>query len=81
MQSTESRCNQLKLGHPPYVYILRDAYNLDEHWVSDTFTWLNHAPITVRSESYRTGLIVQNFVCTPEIGEMLKGLEVETGKR
>ena len=81
MQNIESRCNQQKLGHPPWVDGLGDAYNLCEDWVSDIFMWQNQASITVRSESYRTGLILQNFVCNPEIGEMLKRLEVETRKR
>jgi len=81
VQNIESRGNQLKLGHPPQVCGLRDAYNLGEDWVSDIFMWLNQAPITVMSEGYRTGLIWKNFMCNPEIGEMLKRLEVETQKR
>jgi hypothetical protein len=37
VQNIESRGNQLKLGHPPQVCGLRDAYNLGEDWVSDIF--------------------------------------------
>jgi hypothetical protein len=32
-------------------------------------------------ENYRTGLVWKNFMSNPEIGEMLKKLEVETGKQ
>ncbi|PYU14985.1 MAG: hypothetical protein DMG37_06090 [Acidobacteria bacterium] len=63
------------------IYGLRDAYNPGQDWVSDIFMGLNQAPITVMIENYRTGLVWKSFMSNPEIGEMLKKLEVETRKQ
>lgn len=58
------------------VYGPRDAYNQGEHWVSPIYMGLNQAPIVAMVENYRTGLVWKNFMANPEIGEMLRKLEI-----
>jgi hypothetical protein len=42
---------------------------------------LNQAPIVVMVENYRTGLVWKNFMANPEIREMLKKLDAESGSQ
>jgi exo beta-1,2-glucooligosaccharide sophorohydrolase (non-reducing end) len=53
------------------VYGPRDAFNLENNWVSPIYMGLNQAPITVMVENYRTGLIWKLFMSNPEIQPML----------
>jgi len=62
------------------VYGLRDAFNLSADWVSPIYMGLNQAPIVVMIENYRTGLVWKYFMSNPEIGNMLKKLDVVTAK-
>jgi hypothetical protein len=55
-------------------YGFRDAFNEDQHWVSQIFMGLDQAPIVVMIENYRTGLIWKNFMQNPEIKTMLDKL-------
>ncbi|MGO9405414.1 MAG: glucoamylase family protein [Terriglobales bacterium] len=62
------------------IYGPRDAFNVSENWVSPIYMGLNQAPIVVMIENYRTGLVWNNFMSNPEIGEMLKKLDEVTAK-
>jgi hypothetical protein len=50
----------------------RDAFNLQEDWVSRINMGLNQAPMVVMIENYRTGLIWKLFMSNPEIRAMCK---------
>jgi hypothetical protein len=50
----------------------RDAFNLQEDWVSRINMGLNQAPMAVMIENYRTGLIWKLFMSNPEIRAMCK---------
>ena len=63
------------------VYGPRDAYNPSQNWISIIYMGLNQAPITVMIENYRTGLVWKQFMSNPEIGDMLRKLEVVTDGR
>lgn len=54
------------------IYGFRDAFNLQENWVSGIYMGLNQAPMVVMIENHRTGLVWKNFMANPEIGTMLK---------
>jgi hypothetical protein len=58
-------------------YGFRDAFNLDENWCSEIYMGLNQAPIVVMIENYRSGLIWNLFMKTPDIQNGLKKLELE----
>jgi exo beta-1,2-glucooligosaccharide sophorohydrolase (non-reducing end) len=53
------------------IYGPRDAFNLDQNWISPIYMGLNQAPITVMIENYRTGLIWKLFMSNPEVQPML----------
>jgi exo beta-1,2-glucooligosaccharide sophorohydrolase (non-reducing end) len=53
------------------IYGFRDAFNLQEDWVSRINMGLNQAPMVVMIENYRTGLIWKTFMANPEIHSML----------
>jgi hypothetical protein len=61
------------------IYGPRDALGAQENWVSPIYMGLNQAPITVRIENYRTGLIWKLFMSNPEIPPMLAeaGLQMQ----
>jgi len=60
------------------IYGPRDGYNPGEHWTSPIYMGLSQAPMTVMVENYRTGLVWKQFMSNPEIGEMLKKLDIAT---
>ena len=53
------------------VYGFRDAFNLDQDWVSGINMGLNQAPMIVMIENYRTGLLWKYFMSNPEIAPTL----------
>jgi exo beta-1,2-glucooligosaccharide sophorohydrolase (non-reducing end) len=55
-------------------YGFRDAFNLTEDWVAPIFMGLNQAPITVMIENYRTGLIWNLFMSSPDVLEGINKL-------
>ncbi|WP_242918600.1 glucoamylase family protein [Pontibacter liquoris] len=59
-------------------YGFRDAFNLDENWVSPLFMGLNQAPVTVMIENYRSGLIWKLFMSNPEITKAVN--KIKKGK-
>jgi exo beta-1,2-glucooligosaccharide sophorohydrolase (non-reducing end) len=61
------------------VFGFRDAFNLQQDWVSRINMGLNQAPMVVMIENYRTGLIWKYFMANPEIGSMLQhvGLKLD----
>jgi hypothetical protein len=48
-------------------YGFHDSFNLDENWCSEIYMGLNQAPIVVMIENYRSGLIWNLFMSSPEI--------------
>ena len=62
------------------IYGPRDAFNASENWISPIYMGLNQAPIVVMIENHRTGLVWNNFMSNPEIGDMLKKLDEATAK-
>ncbi len=58
------------------IYGPRDAYNPGADWVSPIYMGLNQAPIVAMVENYRTGLLWRTFMSNPEIGVMLKKLDL-----
>ena len=48
-------------------YGFRDAFNLTEDWVAPIFMGLNQAPVTVMIENYRTGLLWNLFMSSPDV--------------
>ncbi|RIJ34470.1 glucoamylase family protein [Pontibacter oryzae] len=58
-------------------YGFRDAFNLDENWVSPLYMGLNQAPITVMIENHRSGLIWNLFMKNKEIQQALRKIEKE----
>ena len=61
-------------------YGFRDAFNLTEDWVASIFMGLNQAPVTVMIENYRTGLLWDLFMSSPDVQQGLKKLN-ETSKK
>ena len=63
----------LELGDRVWdIYGFRDAFNLQEDWVSRIEMGLNQAPMVVMIENFRTGLIWKTFMANPEIQSMLQ---------
>lgn len=60
------------------IYGPRDAYNIQQDWVSSIYMGLNQAPIAVMIENYRTGLIWKLFMSNPEVQTMLQKI-AQTG--
>ena len=58
------------------IYGPRDAYNPRQNWISPIYMGLNQAPIVTMIENYRSGIVWKSFMANPEIGEMLKKLEM-----
>jgi exo beta-1,2-glucooligosaccharide sophorohydrolase (non-reducing end) len=56
-------------------YGFRDAFNLTEDWVAPIFMGLNQAPVTVMIENYRTGLLWNLFMSSPDVREGLNKLD------
>jgi hypothetical protein len=54
------------------AYGFRDAFNLDDNWVSPLYMGLNQAPVTVMIENYRTGLIWKLFMSNEEVQKGIK---------
>jgi len=54
------------------IYGFRDAYHPTINYISNIFTGLNQAPITVMIENYRSGLLWDLFMANPEITGMVK---------
>ena len=70
------------MGHQLWgIYGPRDAYNLEQNWVSPIYMGLNQAPIVAMVENHRTGLIWKMFMQNPEIKTMLDRLEQVKNKR
>ncbi|MBF9253702.1 hypothetical protein I2I11_10395 [Pontibacter sp. 172403-2] len=59
------------------TYGFRDAFNLDENWVSPLYMGLNQAPVTVMIENYRSGLIWKLFMSNPEIQQAIRKINKE----
>ncbi|SFH01676.1 glucoamylase family protein [Pontibacter chinhatensis] len=57
------------------AYGFRDAFSLEENWVSPLYMGLNQAPITVMIENHRSGLIWNLFMKNKEIQQALKKIE------
>lgn len=53
------------------IYGPRDAFNMTENWFSPTYLALDQAPIVVMIENYRTGMVWNLFMSSPEITPML----------
>ncbi len=62
------------------IYGPRDAYNPGQNWISPIYMGLNQAPIVTMIENYRSGIVWKSFMANPEIGEMLRKLEIATRK-
>ena len=62
-------------------YGFRDAFNLTQNWCSEIFMGLNQAPMVVMIENYRTGLLWNLFMKTPEIQNLLKKLDTEAKRK
>jgi hypothetical protein len=60
------------------IYGPRDAYNIQQNWISPIYMGLNQAPITVMIENYRTGLVWKLFMSNPEIESMVKKIGYES---
>lgn len=77
----EESMQALKHYYYDYGYFLwgsygfRDAFNLDENWVSPLYMGLNQAPVTVMIENYRSSLIWNLFMKNKEIQQALKKIE------
>lgn len=56
------------------IYGFRDSFNQQRDWYSGITMGLNHAPMAVMIENYRTGLIWRNFMANPEIAPMLQAI-------
>jgi len=56
------------------IYGFRDAYNPAANWVSPLFMGLNQAPIVVMIENHRSGLVWDQFMANPEIGQALDAI-------
>ncbi|MFD2245368.1 glucoamylase family protein [Pontibacter ruber] len=67
------------------AYGFRDAYNLNENWVSPLYMGLNQAPIVVMIENYRSGLLWNLFMSNKEVQEGLRKIKaagsISTKKR
>jgi exo beta-1,2-glucooligosaccharide sophorohydrolase (non-reducing end) len=61
------------------IYGPRDAFNAGANWISPIYMGLNQAPIVAMIENYRSGLVWKNFMANPEIGAMLRKLDMVTG--
>ncbi len=61
------------------VYGPYDAFSLEHDWVSERYLAIDQGPIPVMIENYRTGLIWNLFMSTPEISTGLKRLGFEFG--
>ncbi len=54
-------------------YGFRDAFNISEGWVADSYLAIDQGPIIIMIENHRTGLLWELFMSAPEIKEgMLK---------
>jgi hypothetical protein len=64
------------------IYGFRDAFNLQEDWVSRIEMGLNQAPMIVMIENYRSGLIWKAFAANPEVQSMIRrvGFKVDTAQ-
>jgi len=62
------------------IYGPRDAFNVQQNWISPIYMGLNQAPIVVMVENYRSGLVWKSFMANPEIGEMVRKLDAVTAK-
>ncbi len=65
------------------IYGFRDAFNMQEDWVSRIYMGLNQAPMAAMIENYRSGLLWRMFMANPEIGSALEriGLRMDTNGR
>lgn len=54
------------------IFGLRDAFNLGQNWLARIYTGLNQAPVVVRIENYRSGLIWKHFMANPKIRPALR---------
>ncbi|HZY80027.1 MAG TPA: glucoamylase family protein [Cyclobacteriaceae bacterium] len=57
-------------------YGFRDAFNLSEGWIADSYLAIDQGPIVVMIENHRTGLLWKLFMSAPEIqnGKAVLGL-------
>lgn len=56
----------------PYGFY--DAFSEQERWCSNGYPAIDHGPIIVMIENYRTGLLWNLFVKCPEVRQGLKKL-------
>ena len=51
-----------------------DAYNEDRNWYADSYLAIDQGPIVVMIENYRSGLLWDLFMSSPEIGPALDAI-------
>lgn len=56
----------------PYGFF--DGFNQSQNWFEEVYMALDQAPITVMIENHRTGLVWNNFMANPEIGQALSSI-------
>ena len=55
-------------------YGFKDAFNPTENWTASSFLAIDQGPIVVMIENYRTGLLWNHFMGSPEVQNGLKKL-------
>jgi hypothetical protein len=64
-----------KLGDRLFgTYGFKDAYNLHEGWYAESYLAIDQGPIIVMIENYRSGLLWDLFMSSPEVQSGLTGL-------
>lgn len=63
------------------VFGPRDAFNLQEGWVSRQYLALDQAPIAAMIENYRSGLLWKLFMANPEIRPALQRIGFQPDQR
>jgi hypothetical protein len=58
-------------------YGFKDAYNLSEPWIANSYLAIDQGPIIVMIENYRTGLLWDLFMSAPEIQAGLSKLDFD----
>lgn len=53
-------------------YGFKDAFNISENWVANSYLAIDQGPIVVMIENYRTGIIWDTFMKNPEINIALE---------
>ncbi|PWG79880.1 glucoamylase family protein [Pararcticibacter amylolyticus] len=70
-----------KLGDKVWgKYGFKDAFSLHEPWFADSFLAINQGPIIVMIENYRSGLLWDLFMSSPEVEIGMKALGFTSSK-